>query len=65
MYDVMYVIMYDITYDLMLWLINFSLLLSKTMVTWIFGHYHIVHEIICDLCDLVTEDIDHKFFVNS
>ena len=21
--------------------------------------------IICDLCDLVIEDIDHKFFVNS
>ena len=21
--------------------------------------------IVCDLCDLVTEDIDHKFFVNS
>ena len=21
--------------------------------------------IICDLCDLVTEDINHKFFVNS
>ena len=21
--------------------------------------------IICDWCDLVTEDIDHKFFVNS
>ena len=20
---------------------------------------------VCDLCDLVTEDIDHKFFVNS
>ena len=20
--------------------------------------------IVCDLCDLVTEDIDHKFFVN-
>ena len=21
--------------------------------------------IVCDLCDLVTEDMDHKFFVNS
>ena len=21
--------------------------------------------IVCDLCDLVTEDIDYKFFVNS
>ena len=21
--------------------------------------------IVCDLCDLVTEDIDHKLFVNS
>ena len=21
--------------------------------------------IVCDLCDLVTEDIDHRFFVNS
>ena len=21
--------------------------------------------IVCDLCDLVIEDIDHKFFVNS
>ena len=21
--------------------------------------------IVCDLCDLVTEDINHKFFVNS
>ena len=20
--------------------------------------------IVCDLCDLVTEDVDHKFFVN-
>ena len=21
--------------------------------------------IVCDLCDLVIEDIDHKFFINS
>ena len=42
-----------------------SLLLSKIMVTWIFRYYHIVHEsIVCDLCDLVTEDMDYKFFVN-
>ena len=36
------------------------------METWIFGHYYVVHEmcIVCDLCDLVTEDISHKFFVN-
>ena len=33
------------------------LLLSKIMVTWIFGHYHI--------CDLVIKDINHKFFMNS
>ena len=48
------------------------------MVTWIFGHYHKVLEmhsecvyiyiyiyIRCMVCDLVTEDVNHKFFVNS
>ena len=42
------------------------LLLSKIMVTWKFGHYHIVHEMhsMWFMCK-VTEDINHKFFVNS
>ena len=34
------------------------------MVTWIFGHYHIVHGM-HSISDLVIEDINHKFFVNS
>ena len=43
-----------------------SLLLSKIMITWIFGHYHIVHEMHSMwFMWKVIEDIDHKFFVNS
>ena len=42
------------------------LLLSKIMVTWIFGHYHIVHEMHSMwFMWKVTEDINHRFFVNS
>ena len=33
------------------------------MITWIFEHDHIALR--CIVCDLVTEDINHKFFVNS
>ena len=41
------------------------LLLSKIMVTWIFGYYHIIHEIHSMwFMWKVTEDINHKFFVN-
>ena len=66
MYDAMYVIMYDIMYDLMLWLIKLFLLLSKIMVTWIFRHYYIVHEMHgMWFMWKVIEDINHKFFVNS
>ena len=43
-----------------------DLLLSKMMVTWIFGHYHIVHEMHrMWFMWKVTEDIIHRFFVNS
>ena len=43
-----------------------SLLSSKMMVTWIFGHYHIVHEMHSMwFMWKVTEDINRKFFVNS
>ena len=42
------------------------LLLSKMMVTWIFGHYHIVQEMYSMwFMWKVTEDINHRFFVNS
>ena len=42
------------------------LLLSEIMVTWIFGQYHIVHEMHSMwFMWKVTEDINHKFFVNS
>ena len=42
------------------------LLLSKIKVTWIFRHYHIVHEMNSMwFMWKVTEDINHKFFVNS
>ena len=35
------------------------------MVTWIFGHYHIVHEMHSMwFMWKVTEDINHKFFIN-
>ena len=41
------------------------LLLSKIMVTWIFGHYHIVHEMHSMwFMWKVTEDINHRFFIN-
>ena len=43
-----------------------SLLLSEIMVTWIFGHYHIVHEMhSLWFAWKVTNDTIHKFFVNS
>ena len=43
-----------------------DLLLSKMMVTWIFGYYHIVHEMHrMWFMWKVTEDIIHRFFVNS
>ena len=43
-----------------------ALLLSKIMVTWIFGHYYIVHEMHSMwFMWNVTENINHKFFVNS
>ena len=42
------------------------LLLSKIIVTWIFGHYHIIHEMHSMwFMWKVTEDINHMFFVNS
>ena len=42
------------------------LLLSKILVTWIFGYYHIVHKMYSMwFMWKVTEDINHKFFVNS
>ena len=42
------------------------LLLSEIMVTWISEHYHIVHEMHSMwFMWKVTEDINHKFFVNS
>ena len=70
MYDAMYVIMYDIMcemmYDLILCLNKVALFLSKIMVTWIFGHYQIVHEMHSMwFMWKATEDINHKFFVNS
>ena len=41
------------------------LLLSEITVTWIFGHYHIVHEMHSMwFMWKVTEDINYKFFVN-
>ena len=49
-----------------------ALLLSKMMVTWIFGHYHIVHEMHYMWFMWFSHkryksqvDISHKFFVNS
>ena len=45
---------------------KFVLLLSEIMVTWIFRHYHIVHEMHSMwFMWKVTEDINHKFFVSS
>ena len=42
------------------------LLLSEIMVTWTFGDYHIVHEMHSMwFMWKVTENINHKFFVNS
>ena len=42
------------------------LLLSKIMITWIFGQYHITHEMYSMwFMWKVTENINHKFFVNS
>ena len=42
------------------------LLLSKIIVTWIFEHYYIVHEMHSMwFMWKVIEDINHKFFVNS
>ena len=42
------------------------LLLSEIMVTWIFRHYHIVHEMYSMwFMWKVTEDINYKFFINS
>ena len=68
MYNSMYDIIYDIMYDLVLWFVinKVVLLLCKIMVTWIFGHYHIVHEMHSMwFMWKVAEDINHKFFVNS
>ena len=43
-----------------------ALLLSKMIVTWIFGQYHLVHEMHSMwFMWKVIEDINHKFFVNS
>ena len=65
MYDIMSDIMYDMMYDNNV-INKFVLLLSEIMVTWIFGHYHIVHEMHSMwFMWKVTEDINHKFFVNS
>ena len=65
MYDIMGDIMYDMMYDNNV-INKFVLLLSEIMVTWIFGHYHIVHEMHSMwFMWKVTEDINHKFFVNS
>ena len=65
MYDIMCDIMYDMMYDNNV-INKFVLLLSEIMVTWIFGHYHIVHEMHSMwFMWKVTEDINHKFFVNS
>ena len=45
---------------------KFVLLLSEIMVTWIFRHHHIVHEMHSIwFMWKVTEDINYKFFVNS
>ena len=45
---------------------KFFSLLSEIMVTWIFRHYHIVHEMHSIwFMWKVTEDINYKFFVNS
>ena len=45
---------------------KFVLLLSEIMVTWIFRHYHIVHEMHSMwFMWKVIEDINYKFFVNS
>ena len=46
----MYVIMYDIMYDLMLCVRTYMFYMLRT--------YLMI------LCNLVTEDVDHKFFVN-
>ena len=63
MYDAMYDIKCDIVYDL---INKVVLLLSEIMVTWILGHYHIVHEMHSMwFMWRVTENINHKFFVNS
>ena len=65
MYDIMSDIMYDMMYDNNV-INKFVLLLSEIIVTWIFGHYHIVHEMHSMwFMWKVTEDINHKFFVNS
>ena len=45
---------------------KFVLLLSEIIVTWIFRHYHIVHEMHSMwFMWKVTKDINYKFFVNS
>ena len=65
MYDIMGDIMYDMMYDNNV-INKFVLLLFEITVTWIFGHYLIVHEMHSMwFMWKVTEDINHKFFVNS
>ena len=66
MYDAMYDIMYDMIYDLIYLINKIVLLLFEIIITWIFGHYHIVYEMHSMwFMWKVTEDINHKYFVNS
>ena len=65
---VWYYVLYYVWHDVWLNIVinKVVLLLSEIMVTWIFGHYHIVHEMYSMwFMWKVTEDINHKFFVNS
>ena len=65
---VWYYVWHYVWYDVWLNIVinKFVLLLSEIMVTWIFGNYHIVHEMHSMwFMWKVTEYINHKFFVNS
>ena len=67
-YYVWYYVSHYVWHDVWLNIVinKFVLLLSEIIVTWIFRHYHIVHEMHSMwFMWKVTEDINYKFFVNS